>query len=92
MLVPPLWVEKEPLLPRRLVVLGVRIPRPEDGARRQHRLRLGAAAVRQAVGDALHDARRPYLDRFAVLLVGMVNIEGTVLQYSKMRDTYCSIL
>eukprot|EP00966_Prymnesium_polylepis_P099218 2298030-Prymnesium_polylepis.1 len=70
-------VEDHPLLPRLLAKLLVRLPRPEERARRQDVCAARAALVRQPVGDALDHARRPDLVRLAVQLVGPAYLQVT---------------
>eukprot|EP00966_Prymnesium_polylepis_P320867 7377223-Prymnesium_polylepis.2 len=69
--VPLLWQKDEPLLPRLLIKLGIRIPRPEQRARWEDLLGPGCPPVGQPVSDPLDGAGRPDERR----LVGVVLIE-----------------
>eukprot|EP00966_Prymnesium_polylepis_P061129 1417432-Prymnesium_polylepis.1 len=67
--VPLLRQQHEPLLTRLLVKLRVSVPRPQQRARRQDRLRPLALLVGEPISHAPHHARRPDIDsRAAVLL------------------------
>eukprot|EP00966_Prymnesium_polylepis_P260486 6016866-Prymnesium_polylepis.1 len=69
-------MEDHPLLSLLLIKPGIRIPAPQQSTRRQDRLAPLRALVREPVGDALDRARRPDLERLAVLLIGPADLDA----------------